>query len=120
MELKPIRVLCVKCGKQATHAAEYSKKVAIPLCEACIKSPIRIAVLPTHEPSTLEPANKFPPRKGEWFNTPDGNLVLGCPQCGSVVSTTSIHKVESGKLKPSFICPECKLHLFLSLAEWQL
>lgn len=122
VRLKLININCCACGSKATRALSVvcanGQKVALPFCNVC--TPIgKMETLPSHEPSILEHSLAFPPKSGEWFKTTDNDVLLGCPQCNKSVSLTKIHKImDGGKLHPSFICPHCKLHLFLTLKDW--
>ena len=126
MKLKPITAKCA-CGKPADRAVlavfKYKSGVevetALPVCGACV--PIGISVgmqnLPSHEPVTLKRSVLFPPSVATWFTSQDGSLTISCPQCARVVRLP-LHLVDKGnKLKPSFICPHCDLHLHLTLED---
>jgi hypothetical protein len=122
-ELRPLIRTCA-CGSRAAAVMAVGTPVwhyEIPLCDACHSVlSIRLESLPTHEPSSLKRAASFPPGQGEWFR--GEGLVIGCPACPSMADMDlRVFSVsDSGRLKPSFICPSCGLHLYLVLEEWEV
>jgi hypothetical protein len=131
MELKPFVAACATCGQAATRALEVAVSLRtrrgdavvrhqLCLCDNCAPLHVntRLGCLPTHESTALIESASFPPIAGAWFKASDGGIVLGCPRCAQCVGLTNIHCVTpGGKLEPSFICPCCGFHCWLTLAE---
>lgn len=71
-------------------------------------------------PDDLQPfeaAAAFPPKAREWFRTPDGAVLVGCPTCRSAVRLRpDVHTVEQdGCVTPSFVCPCGRFHAWIRL-----
>jgi hypothetical protein len=125
--MKKISIRCSGCPATATDALTLrsdSNRLVIPLCASCVRPferwprlRIRTEALPSHEPVIMGRADRFPPKKGEWFQVLDGDLILGCPLCGAVVGVGATHRLEDRELKPSYICPMgCGAHVWLTLS----
>jgi len=127
--LHPINFLC-PCGKPATFSTILHLdingniiKTHIPVCAIHVKvNPklikIQKYILPTHCLINISIVEQYPPKQSEIFRTPEGGLVIGCPKCShpSALDTT-IFRLTTERLEPSFICPFCKLHAWLQLIQ---
>ena len=121
-KLELLDIKCARCQRPATLAAVVQiqgDEFAIPLCKACQSvAKLHFAPVPNCNPAVLLAAKSFPPKGGEWYRAPDG-LVLGCPRCAACAALTGnvFSRSDDGKLTPSFICPSCGLHLYLTLRD---
>lgn len=115
---------CASCGKPATrelavvlpsYTGVYSVMSSTFLCDTCTGG--------STQPTQFFKASSFPPKVAQWFKTPDGDVVLGCPLCNSLVTITAaspqvVH--GDGAVSPSVVCPSqgCRFHAFVKLEGW--
>jgi len=125
--LKELNINCFVCNKKAIYVIESEDpNLGIPLCGNCARASVigrslRVKTLPSHEPITFQRANKFPPEDRQWFRSIDNSITIGCPKCHNIVGLTNIHQINKvGGLEPSFICPKCGLHSWLTFDEWEV
>lgn len=63
----------------------------------------------------------FPPKAGQWFRAPDGDVILGCLKCKNQYSVNpKYHKVlPNGDLQPSWTCVLCGSHTVVHLVGYE-
>ena len=123
MDLQPLVAMC-PCGAPAVAAGslqvvvlDLAFSLPFPVCLAHAVRSVGVAglrydPLPTHHPVEISVVDRYP-GKGEIFSTPEGGLVVGCPQCGRTASLGPAFRLTNEKLEPSFVCPSCGFHAWL-------
>ena len=58
--------------------------------------------------------------RGMWSMANQGVPIIGCNDCGGLVSLDKNHTIaEDGKVSPSIGCPWCGWHVFGKLLDWK-
>lgn len=118
------------CGEQTSRSLELVIELAglpeitikIPMCakhaSAKVKS-ARLAAPPTHEDIIGRRTRTMPELGGEVMVTP-GMISVCCPGCRGLSSLDmSVFRwTDADGLKPSFVCPQCGVHLWIRSAAW--
>jgi hypothetical protein len=81
---------------------------------------VTITIKPAAAGKLIPRSPTFPPERGTWFKTPEGNVILSCPRCGKIAGVNApVHSVDPlGAVKPSWVCPfGCGYHEFITLQD---